>query len=119
MGSSTALNAINSLGGVAVLGSYIITIACVLAKRLRGELLPPCRFSLGPAGGLAANVAALAFLIPVWIFEFWTLATPVTPMYMNWACLIYGAVVLGALGYYVVWGRHVYTAPVALIKRDL
>ena len=118
IGSSVALNAINSLGAVSVISSYYITIACLLAKRLRGEPLPPRRWSLG-RGGLAVNVCALVFLTPVWFFYFWPLATPVVPSTMNWSSLMYGVVVIFAAVYYAVWGRHVYTAPVALTKRDL
>ena len=77
LGSSTALNAINSLGGVSILTSYFITISCLVWRRLRGPPLPPRRWSLGRFG-LAINVAALMFLTPVWFFAFWPLATPVT-----------------------------------------
>lgn len=50
LGSTTALNAINSLGGVSVLSSYFVTIACLIWRRLYGEPLPPRRWSLGRFG---------------------------------------------------------------------
>jgi amino acid transporter len=40
IGSAVALNAINSLTISALLSSYMITIGCLLARRLRGEKLP-------------------------------------------------------------------------------
>ncbi|KAL8717563.1 MAG: hypothetical protein Q9181_008308, partial [Wetmoreana brouardii] len=50
LGSSVALNAIVSLTISALISSYILSIGCVLSKRLRGEPLPPSRFSLGRWG---------------------------------------------------------------------
>ncbi|RFU34290.1 hypothetical protein B7463_g2074, partial [Scytalidium lignicola] len=58
LGSSVALNAINSLGSVAILSSYFITISCLIAKRFSGQPLPQRRWSLGKFG-LAINIAAL------------------------------------------------------------
>ena len=37
---------------------------------------------------------------------------------MNWASAMYGGVMLFAIFYYAVWGRHVYEGPVMLVKRD-
>lgn len=118
IGSSTALNAINSLGGVSIISSYYITISCVALKRLRGEPLPPRRWSLGRYG-LTINIAALIFLTPIWFFYFWPLMTPVTPQNMNWAPLMYGGMVIISVVYYFFKGRHVYTGPVVLTRRDL
>lgn len=118
IGSTTALNAINSLGGVSLISSYYITIGCVLLKRLRGEPLPPRRWSLGRYG-MAVNMAALVFLTPIWFFYLWPIATPVTAQTMNWAVVMFGGIVVVSFTYYIVKGRHVYTGPVMLTKRDL
>lgn len=37
---------------------------------------------------------------------------------MNWACLIFGAVVLFALGSYVARTKHTYTAPVEATRAE-
>ena len=50
LGSSAALNAINSLGGVAILTSYIIAISALIWRRLYGAPLPRRRWSLGQSG---------------------------------------------------------------------
>lgn len=118
IGSTAALNAIVSLGVVALLTCYFIAIGCVAYRRVRGEPLPPRRWSLGKYG-LAINIASLVFLTPIWFFAFWPLATPVEPSTMNWAVLMYGAVIVWALVYYAVWGRHSYVGPVTIVKRDL
>jgi choline transport protein len=116
LGSSTALNAINSLGGVAILTSYFITISCLVWRRLRGPPLPPRRWSLGKFG-LAINIGSLLFLVPLWFFAFWPLATPVTAESMNWSSTMFGSVIIVALIYYFVSARHTYSGPVVLVKR--
>lgn len=67
IGSYTALNAINSLAGVSLLTSYLITISCLIWRRLYGAPLPPRQWSLGKSG-LAVNICAILFLLPVWFF---------------------------------------------------
>ncbi|KAH8810578.1 amino acid/polyamine transporter I [Xylogone sp. PMI_703] len=117
LGSSTALNAINSLGGIAILSSYFITISCLIWRRVSGQPLPPRRWSLGRYG-LYINIAALSFLTPIWVFAFWPLATPVTAATMNWSSTMFGGVLVFALIYYVVKGRYEYVGPVLQVKRD-
>ena len=118
IGSSIALNAVLSLCTVAAQSGYMICIGCVLLKRLRGEPLPPRRWSLGRYGTVC-NVLALIFLFPAYIFCFFPPATPVVPSTMNWAALMYGAVIFLATIYYVVHGKKSYVPPVALVKREL
>jgi choline transport protein len=117
LGSSTTLNAINSLGGVSILTSYFITISCLIWRRVAGPPLPPRRWSLGRFG-LAINIVSLLFLVPVWFFAFWPLATPVTPQNMNWSSTMFGGTISFALVYYAVRARHQYVGPVLYVKRD-
>ena len=58
IGSTAALNAILALDLTALLSSYILSIGCLLLKRLRGEPIPHREWSLGKAG-MAINIAAL------------------------------------------------------------
>lgn len=118
LGSAVALNAIVSLTISALLGSYIVCIGCILSKRLRGEPLPPAKWSLGRAGTVV-NVLALVFLIPFFIFCFFPTATPVQPSTMNFNSLMFGAIFLWATGYYAVKGRKVYRPPVTIVKRNM
>lgn len=92
IGSSVALHAILSLTAVSLLTSYIIVIACLVIKRIRGLPLPVRRWSLG-TWGLPINVAALCFLAPIFVFSFFPIALLVTAS-MNWAIVIY-AVIIG------------------------
>ena len=36
---------------------------------------------------------------------------------MNWAVLIFGAVIIWSVVYYLVYGRHVYDGPVAYVRK--
>jgi choline transport protein len=116
IGSTEALNTINSLSGGSILFSYTITISCLVWRRLFGAPLPPRRWSLGRFG-LLINVVALCFIMPVLFFYYWPLYTPVTPVNMNWSSAVFGGVLVFAAVWYVIKARHVYSGPVTLVKR--
>lgn len=67
---------------------------------------------------MAVNVGALVFLLPMFVFAFFPLATPVTPSSMNYGSLMFGAIVGLATLYYVCWGHRNYNPPVMLLQRD-
>lgn len=60
LGSKVAFEAMLSLATVALMATYLISIGCVLLKRLRGEALPSARWSLGRYG-LAVNAVAVLY----------------------------------------------------------
>ncbi|KAJ5710387.1 hypothetical protein N7488_004543 [Penicillium malachiteum] len=117
IGSEAALNAVISLTITSLMSAYIVSIGCVLFKRLRGEPLPPHRWTLGRFG-MVINLGALAFLLPIFVFAFFPLYTPVTLETMNWSVVMYIGVIGLAMLYYWVRGRHRFIPPVALVKRD-
>lgn len=117
IGSTVALNAVVSLTVVSLIGSYMITISCVLLRRFHGPPLPPHRWSLGRYGA-AINIAALCFLLPIFIFTFFPVATPVVASTMNWSIVLFGGIIIFATCYYFAFARHVYVPPVALVKRE-
>jgi choline transport protein len=114
-GSSIAFNVITSLGQLGLVSSYIIVIACILAKRLRGEKLLPSRFNLGRSG-IAVNSIAIAFLSLAFVFLFFPAAPHPTAQSMNWSILMFGGIISFSLVYYYVWGKHTYAGPVELVK---
>jgi choline transport protein len=118
IGSTTAFNALASLGTAALLSSYIISITCIRIKRWRRQPFPPTRWSLG-RWGAPINDFSIAYLWLVFIFCFFPQAIPVTPQNMNWNILIYGFVVCFAMGYYFVKGRYVYDGPIKLVRKDV
>ncbi|PYH93788.1 amino acid transporter [Aspergillus ellipticus CBS 707.79] len=118
IGSAVALDALITLTVGALLNSYIITVSCVAWKRIRGEPLPPHRWSLG-RWGLWINLGALAFLIPEFVFVMFPLYSIVDPTTMNWSSLMYGAMLIFSIIYYVLYGHKTYVPPVALVKREI
>lgn len=117
IGSTTALRSISSLGAVAILSSYLVTISTLVWRRLYGAPLPPRRWSLGKYG-LAVNIIAICFVVPFFIFAFFPLTKEVNRETLNYASVMFVGVLTIAIAYYLVKGRHVYDGPVALIKRD-
>ena len=117
IGSSVAFNAIGSLAVSALLGTYIISFSCLILKRVRGDVLPMRRWSLGRAG-IVVNIGALVYLLVVWLFIFFPSSTPVTLSTMNWNAVMFGGTMIFAVLYYLAFGRRTYTAPVNLVKRN-
>ena len=134
IGSEVAYGIFVSLNASGLLTSYIICIACmfrlyhcleienayskvlgILQKRLRGEMLPASRFSLGTAGN-AINIIALCFLVVFWIFQFFPAAPNPVLNEMNWSCVIWTSVLVFFMTYYAFWGRHTYLGPVTRVK---
>lgn len=117
IGSTAALNAILALDLTALLASYILSIGCLVLKRVRGQRLPHREWSLGRAG-LPINIAALCWLFPVLVFTLFPSEVPVTPEGMNWGCLLFGFMVLFASGYYILGGRRYYISPRERLRRS-
>ncbi|KAL8934992.1 MAG: hypothetical protein Q9211_004937 [Gyalolechia sp. 1 TL-2023] len=118
LGSAVALNAIVSLTISALISSYILSIGCLVSKRLRREPFPPSRFSLGKYG-MAINLAALIFLVPFFFFVFFPTSTPVDAQTMNWNVSMFGGITVFATVYYVGGGRKVYRPPVLIQNRGI
>ena len=59
--SAVALNIVTSLGTGALVSSYIVSISCLIIKRVRGEPFLPRRWSLGKFG-LPVNIFSVGFL---------------------------------------------------------
>ena len=97
IGSTVALNAIETIIISALMSSYMITIGCVLLKRIKGEPLPARRWSLGRYG-MAINIASMLFLCPLFVFAFFPLSTPVVASTMNWNCTMFGGIILLVTG---------------------
>ncbi|KAK3703702.1 hypothetical protein LTR37_014280 [Vermiconidia calcicola] len=110
IGSSLTFNIIASLFGVALLSSYLTSVSTLVYQRVRGYRLPTTRFSLGRYG-LLINIATIVFDLFAFVIMFFPPGPKPTPAAMNWACLIFGSVVLFALGFYATSAKHKYTAP--------
>lgn len=116
-GSAVAFNVVTSLATGALLCSYIVSISCLVTRRLQNRPLLPRRFDLG-AWGLPINVFSVAYLSLVFIMTFFP-ESPVglTAVTFNWNILIFTAVLLIAATYFVFRGRKVYTGPVVEVRK--
>ncbi|KAH8204762.1 hypothetical protein TruAng_001096 [Truncatella angustata] len=116
IGSPLALNSITSLSTNALLSSYICSIGCMVWRRWTNSRLLPSSFSLGK-WGLLINIVSEAFLIVFFVFAFFPSAPDPNAAGMNWNILMYGAVVLFSLVYYVFSGRYRYVGPVEYVRK--
>jgi amino acid transporter len=118
IGSSAALNAIFSLNTGSLITSYMITISCTILRRLQGHPLPIARFTLGKYG-LPINIAAICYLLPVWVFSFFPGAVNPTPATMNWGVVMYAGVIITSTVYYIFKARFNYSPPEEHIKEAI
>ncbi|EKM57694.1 uncharacterized protein PHACADRAFT_90748 [Phanerochaete carnosa HHB-10118-sp] len=126
IGSTAAFDAILSIGVVALMATYSISIACVLLKRLRGEPLVHARWTFvkddtGKLGGsfgrygVVVNGVGLTYSLWSFFWSFWPPVKHVQPVSMNWAIVIFGAIMGLAAVTYVVHAHDVYDGPVAKV----
>lgn len=69
LGSAVAFNIVTSLATGALIASYIVSISCLVIKRVRGQQMLPRRWDLG-AAGLPLNIFSVLFLTLIWIMTF-------------------------------------------------
>ncbi|KAJ4387736.1 hypothetical protein N0V93_008336 [Gnomoniopsis smithogilvyi] len=116
LGSAVALNSLTSLSLCALLSAYITCIGCMLWRRLSSAPLLPSKFSLGRYG-LAINIIAEIVLVIFLVLSFFPETKSPDAVGMNWSILIYGAVAVFSLVYYLVNGRHRYAGPVEYVRK--
>lgn len=116
IGSDVAFYAITSLFTVALLQCYVLSIACILWRRIaHPETLPYAPFSLG-RWGVPINIIAVIYGSWGFFWCFWPQSYPVTAGGFNWASPLFIAAVIGALINYAISGRKKYFGPVALVE---
>lgn len=115
LGSTFGFNIVVSLSLLALLSTYMISIGCVLRKRLLKEELPPARWSLGRLG-LPVNAFAFCYCFFVIVFATFPNEVPVTLETANWAPAVWTGVILIAVVAYLVHGRKNYTPPVMFVE---
>jgi len=118
IGSTAAFNSVVSLLVSSLFTGYFISIGCILLKRLKGEPLPPSRWSMGRFA-IPMNMLALTYIAFALIMSFFPIAKQVTPVTMNWSVLVWGVIVGGATIIYFVQGRYVYKGPVVYVNKEL
>lgn len=116
LGSSAAFQIVASLSLMALMSTYMLSIGSVALKRIRGQPLPPARWSLG-RWGLPINIFACCYsgFAGVVMASFPT-ERPVDTTNANWAPAVWGGVLLLSILMYIVHGRKHYTAPVGFTE---
>jgi choline transport protein len=115
LGSSFAFNIIVSLILLAILSTYMLSIGCLIHRRLSGKPLPHARWSLGRFG-LPINIFAFFYSGFVIVFACFPVSVPVTLDSANWAPLVWAGVIILAIVAYIVHGRTNYTPPVEFVE---
>lgn len=128
IGDATAFNGVISISIAGLFGSYLMASSLLLYRRLRGQIHNPSPDDLlvntvdstltwGPwrlpgLFGIANNAFSCSYLLFIFFFSFWPATREVTPAHMNWAVLVFGAVITFSMVYYVTWARRVYSGPI-------
>lgn len=116
IGSDVAFYAITSLFTVALLQCYVLSIGCILWRRIaHPDTLPYAPFSLGQ-WGVPVNSAAVLYGTWSFFWAFWPQSYPVTAEGFNWASPLFMAAVFAALINYAIHGRKKYFGPVSLVE---
>jgi choline transport protein len=86
IGSTVAFNSVASLGTGTLTMSYIISISCIIWRKLCGKPLLPSQFNMGRRVGLAVNLLAVGFLCVLFVIAFFPpIPSPLlTVVSMNW-----------------------------------
>jgi amino acid transporter len=117
IGSDTAFNAIISLNVAALMYTYIISISCVIYRKIwHPETLPLRRWDMG-RWGLTINIIALLYSFFALFWSFWPGDVAVTLDNFNWSVVIFGGVFILSLGMYVIKGRKEYVGPAAIVEK--
>ncbi|KAK4547511.1 hypothetical protein LTR86_011345, partial [Recurvomyces mirabilis] len=88
-----ALNAINSLGGISILATYLIVVGCYIWNRTTHANPPRGQWS---PFGLYIAVFGWCSVFPVFFFLLWPLGNHPNAVSMNWAVAMNGGVLLVA-----------------------
>lgn len=117
IGSSIAFNIILSIGSVSLITSYMVSLSCITWRRIKGLPLLETRFSLGRAG-LVVNIVSILFLLVLFVMSFFPPIPNPPPSAMNWAVVVYGAVLIMATIYWFISARHNYVGPVEYVRKS-
>lgn len=88
---------------------------CVLLKRIKGEPLPPARWSLG-AYGMYINAFGLFYCAFIIVWSCFPATLPITFEDANWSPLVWVFTIVITVVYYYAHGKASYTAPVEFVE---
>lgn len=130
IGNATAFNGVISISVGGLFGSYLLAASLLLYRRLAGHIhktspvteselmnTSPSSLTWGPWRlpgllGTVNNAFSCVYLTFIFFFCFWPTTEVVTPQNMNWAVLVFMAVLCFSILYYVTWARKIYSGPI-------
>ncbi|CAL5867101.1 uncharacterized protein PFLUO_LOCUS1313 [Penicillium psychrofluorescens] len=117
IGSPVAFNAIISLNVAALMYTYMVSISCVIYRKICcPDSLPPRRWSLGRLG-LLVNIVGLLYVLFSLFWSFWPPSPSAAARDFNWSVVIFVAFFALSLIMYMFQGRRHYVGPVVTVQR--
>lgn len=108
-------NAIISLNLACLMLTYVVSIACLLYRRVhQPELLPKARWTLGRSG-VAINIAALTYSTFALFWSFWPNVSHLSLVDFNWAIVMFLVTLLVAMVDWEFRAKYAYFGPVQKI----
>jgi amino acid transporter len=98
--TGSSLHTIVGLSTACFMATYMVSLTCLIRKRLSQEKLPDARWSLGRSG-LWINCVALAYSTWGFFWSFWPTQYVVNPRNFNYAGPLFLMVVVAALSLYL------------------
>ena len=109
--SSTAFHAMTSLSLIGQYISYILPISLMAIRRVGTKAVPFGPFRLG-RWGLCINLISIAYSVVLIIFMVLPPYQPVTVQNMNYARMVFAAVLFFIVVLWICHGRRAYKGPV-------
>ena len=116
--SVVAFNALTSVALVGHYTSYLLPITLLVIRRFGKSEIPLGPWTLG-RWGLPINLAAMMYSIVLIVFMAFPPYQPVNAQNMNYASLVFGAVMLLSGALWLVYGSKVYYGPVREVIEEL
>ena len=112
IGSTTAFNAMVSLTVIGQYTSYTLSITLLLIRKFNPKLLPLGPFKLPTSIVIIINSFSIAFGVLIICLSTLPPYQPVTAQNMNYASVVFGAVILLSIVSWFIFGRRIYSGPV-------
>lgn len=117
VGSSTAFDALVSMSLIGHHSSFVFSIFLLVLRRLGKKEIPWGPWTLG-RWGLVLNLSAMVYSILLIIFSVFPPYQPVTAKNMNYAGVIFGAVLIVSILLWFAYGRKFFKGPIREIVAD-
>lgn len=118
IGSSTGFHALTSLALIGHYTSYLLPISLMVFRRLSGKEIPWGPWTMG-RWGLPVNLFSIAYSTVLLVFMVFPPYQPVSAQNMNYASLVFGAVIIVSTIFWFIYGRRTYYGPVRDVIEQL